>query len=232
MSLFLNNGSLLGNWVSASATANAGTQAPFNPAEYDYVKFTLTGSSWHSNSAGSGQNYYATSMIEPSSIEVTILTTGSGSFSASGMFGWCVTAKFGPYDDHGNYTWSAWTMPSAQNVINGGSSATCRGTAVYGYEWSGENNGILVIHAPGPFDSEPPSIPYKSSESATLVEGGRMHFRTGLKPGWVITTASSSIIPASASIRPYAWNAWADSAKTYTAYKSSGSFKLFSAGEQ
>lgn len=226
MSMFLTNSGLIGDWVPATASAKAGSGAPFDLSDYEYVKFRLTGSSWHGHEEGS--NVYYTSIISPSSIEVTVPATGSGTFSASGWFGQCHTSKYGP-DDQGNYAWHAASQPASTNIANRGTSATCRGTAVYKYEWSGDNHDILVISVPGPYDLGP-SAPYKTFSDNGLYESGRMYFRSaGAEPGWVITTSYSHYGPTwPSATHPQVWSAFGDSVSSYTAYSDHGAFKPLS----
>lgn len=229
MSMFLTDSGLVGHWVAETATGQAGSSSPFNPSDYDYVKFTLTGSSWRDTAVS--EQLYWTGILSPTSIEVTIPTTGSGTFSASGIIGQFVTGRSGP-DDQGNYAWTAYSRPSATNIVNSGKSSTCPGTAVYTYEWSGDNHDKLVIHMPSrqspPYAPIPPYLTFTDPE---LTESGHMYYRTaGTPPGWVITTSHSGT--SDNGWTPRIWTAFGDSASSYTAYRASASFAPYSSEAQ
>lgn len=225
MTLLLTDSGVLGQWATETASGNAASGASVNLADYDYVKFNLTGSSWHGIALAS--NMHWTGIISPSSVEITIPTTGSGTFSASGLMGVSHTARSGP-DDNGYYNWTAISLPPSYNIANRASpSATCSGTAVYTYNWTGENGSVLEIGMPNGYY---PTYEYFSK--GVLYESGRMHFVSAGVTGWVITTSYSETSTArslpSTYEHPGVWSAFGDSASSYTAYRTHATFLPFS----
>ena len=234
MSMFLTNSGLIGDWVPATASAKLGSSTPFNPADYEYVKVPLTGRShsWSTDMTSVPYEKY-TSMISPTSVEITVPTAGTGYFTSSGY----VTASgyagefrlysAGPYDDNNNYWWVAVSNPPQQYMVeNGCHSGMGKITARYKYNWDGENNNKLQIISEAPY--------VQSAQYKTLYESGRF-YRDPFTHRLVVTTSMSELVYVTSDIPiighalySRAWDTASGSGATYTAYSDHAAFKPLS----
>lgn len=225
MSMFLTDSGLMGNWVPATASAKLGSSTPFNPADYEYVKVPLTRSShsWSTDLTSVPYMLY-TSMISPSSVEITIPTTGSGFVSATGYAGEFRFHSAGD-DDNNNYGWTARSNPPQQYMVeNGCDSGMGKFTAKYHYIWGGDNNNKLQISARR-YDN--------ITQYKTLYESGKF-YRNPQTHQLVVTTSRSELcyngdpLVAAWNLIPDGWDTASGSGATYTAYSDHGAFKPLS----
>lgn len=227
MSMFLTNSGLIGDWVPATASAKLGSSTPFIPADYEYVKVPLTGRShsWYTDLT-SVPHYLYTSMLSPTSVEITVPTTGSGLVSATGYAGEFRLVSAGP-DEYNNYGWTALSNPPQQYMVeNGCNSGMGKITARYVYNWYGPNNDKLEISSRAPYDV--------ASQYKTLYESGHF-YRDPFTHRLVVTTSRSELIYVTSEVPVMghalfsdAWDTASGSGATYTAYSDHGAFKPLS----
>jgi hypothetical protein len=228
MSMLLTDSGLIGNWLTETATASTGSSSPFVPSEYSYVNIALTGAchSWYTDGVNPQYNTQYTGMISPTSVTITIPTTGTGYVSASG-YGGKATYKTGKDPEMAIGTmWTAISRPWDTSIAGGTpKSSMCPMTAVYKYTWSGDNHDKLHI-----------AVYNQIVSCGARFESGQMFWTSVPKPQRVLYTGSSVYVSSMPdpldrsryNVSPDVWLPASGSGGTYTAYKLSASFCPFS----